>query len=512
MSQLTVGPRVALDGVPEGLAAYARVLVREDRDGRRTVRDRRGRLSLRHGVVLVQDLGSEAFDPAVAVELAELMDDEELADVVATADAAVGRSRRGWVFGAGTRVASGWSQLPDGLDSVVALARAGLVELQAAVADGHRLEPPSRWTLSAVGLAAARFLEDSVEARMDAITFAADGIDPEGELAMLVSSDPDPFLAAGTAMLEERGWPAHPSLEAAALAAVDREVLAVARALVGRLPLDRRPLSVLAVEVTGDTHGLDPGRPLAAVADLVIELCRDDAVARRPDEDDEVDEDVTRRPVAPTVARERARDRWDAVGIDTDAFGSTAVVWGLPGIEDHPLGGLLAHGQRHATVVHVGLSTLRASDGGVQRPSETSSGWLFTCENAALLQWASSRSIGTPLVLSGGQPSVATRELLRRAVAAGWRVAVGADFEPGGLAAAATLLSHLGNAAVPWRLSVSDYVEGAGSGPPLPLSTVRTDWDPDLAAVLADRRRRVTEEDRWEVLTDDLGRGHPGGA
>lgn len=209
------------------------------------------------------------------------------------------------------------------------------------------------------------------------------------------------------------------------------------------------------------------------------------------------------------LASERRRDHWDLAGIETDGYASTAVEWGLPGVDDHPLGGLLEHGRLHGVVVHLGLHAVRRRPGGVGPPPDGSPGWLFTCENAALLQWVSTRAVDVPVVLAGGQPSVATRELLRRAVEAGWRVAVGADFEPGGLAAAGALLVELGGAAEPWRLSADDYRAGPASGPPITSAPPPTDWDPTLAKALSARGRRVTEEDRWDILTNDLVRGAP---
>lgn len=100
--------------------------------------------------------------------------------------------------------------------------------------------------------------------------------------------------------------------------------------------------------------------------------------------------------------------------------------------------------------------------------------------------------------------------LLQAAASAGWRVALSADFEPGGLARAASLLSRLPDA-VPWRLSSRDYLNhlDRGTGAPIGSRKVTTPWDPPLGELLAKLQVRLTEEDRFDQLADDLKAGVP---
>lgn len=146
----------------------------------------------------------------------------------------------------------------------------------------------------------------------------------------------------------------------------------------------------------------------------------------------------------------------------------------------------------------------------VAAPPTGSPSWVFAVENEALLSWAWRNAVDAPVVWHNG--TTAARLLLVALGRAGWRIAVSADFEQGGLIRAVGLLSAVPTAH-PWRLSARDYLaavaDRSGSGPPLSTIQVSTAWDLPLGRLLVQHRIRVTEEDRFDALAGDMAAGAP---
>ena len=88
-----------------------------------------------------------------------------------------------------------------------------------------------------------------------------------------------------------------------------------------------------------------------------------------------------------------------------------------------------------------------------------------------------------------------------------------ADFEPGraGWHGLRRCCSRLPDA-VPWRLSSRDYLnhlDCGGTGAPIGSRKFTTPWDPPLGELLAKLQVRLTEEDRFDQLAEDLKAGVP---
>jgi hypothetical protein len=96
--------------------------------------------------------------------------------------------------------------------------------------------------------------------------------------------------------------------------------------------------------------------------------------------------------------------------------------------------------------------------------------------------------------------------------AAGWRVAVRADFDPAGLAHVRTLLSACPEA-IPWRMTAADYAASEptpGTDGPVSVTPDDTPWDPTLARAITASGAPAYEEALLPKLLDDLSQGCPG--
>jgi hypothetical protein len=248
-------------------------------------------------------------------------------------------------------------------------------------------------------------------------------------------------------------------------------------ALAQALPADGVPLSVLATRCGLGTHDLDPtgrfGRIAARVAALIAGF------------------------EVPASQRD-AREVWQRVGVHRDPWSSSLVGWRLPLDPTHPAGAVAAaHGPTRAALLSLDVVT---APGRLMLPPTGDRCALYAVENAALLAACVDAEADAPVVWG---TSVAARHVLVAAAQAGWRVWVSADFEPGGLKHAASLLAQLGDSGVPWRIGADDYdpeltdMSFDGRVPATP-------WDPRLADLLEGHRRRVTEEDRLALLLDDV--------
>lgn len=109
------------------------------------------------------------------------------------------------------------------------------------------------------------------------------------------------------------------------------------------------------------------------------------------------------------------------------------------------------------------------------------------------------------LVCTGGQPSTAVVELLRRLSAAGAQVRYHGDFDWAGLRIARALGSQV--PWVPWRYRAVDYLAAVAEGAHslrLTGSAAPSPWDPELATVMAERGISIEEEFVVERLVEDV--------
>ena len=215
---------------------------------------------------------------------------------------------------------------------------------------------------------------------------------------------------------------------------------------------------------------------------------------------------VAGRPV-PTSA-EGERELWEAVGVVLDALASRVLVAGLaPDGADPVSRGLRSKGEAGlATVLTLDdVSVLLAEPG-----SRLAGGLVSVVENPEVVV-AALAELGPrcpPVICTEGRPHLAAMRLLAGIRDRGERLRVHADFDWDGLAIAGSVLAPR---AEPWRMSAADFlraVRRASAGErPLPQLTgtrVRSAWDPELAAAMAQAGVEVHEEDE-NVLGDLVG-------
>jgi len=244
-----------------------------------------------------------------------------------------------------------------------------------------------------------------------------------------------------------------------------------------------RDLGALASEMTGDAHGLDDGRPLAAV------VLRGVAAARG---------------VAPPESPADRRALWAAVGVSTDAVSGTVMTWALRPPDVDAWSASLRARADLGLVTHLTVQELRspaASGAALVRPGAV----VSVCENPQVLQAAARAGVVGPLVCTSGNPSAAGWLLLDRLVEDGGDVRYHGDLDWPGVSIAARVLAR---GARPWRLAAVDYesavAASGGTGLPLAGPPVPTPWDDGLSAAMRRRAVAVHEEAVLTTLLADL--------
>lgn len=268
-------------------------------------------------------------------------------------------------------------------------------------------------------------------------------------------------------------------LRAAGLLRSTPGALAAAVAAVRTVDVDPLPrtLGELAAAVTGDAHGLDPGRRAGAVAVR--------GLAARAGEP------------APTTAADRTR-LWAEVGVRTDDVSGTALVlgWRPPGTSAWAVS-MRARADL-GLPTHVTLRELRAAP----RPWAAPGDVVHACENPQVVQAAADRGLGGPLICLQGSPSAAGSLLVDGLLADGAVVRYHGDVDWPGVAIAGRVLAA---GAQPWRMSAADYRAAVPSaGVPLTGRPVATLWDPELASAMADTGIALHEEAVVHHLLADL--------
>ncbi len=255
--------------------------------------------------------------------------------------------------------------------------------------------------------------------------------------------------------------------------------------LISRFPVPGVPLAELAAQVAGDSHGLDPGRPLGTLGVRAAAAIGG---------------------LESWTGSEARRDAWASVGVLCDELSAPVLVLNLRSGDN----GLTARALRlHAD----GGEPYRLTSRQLLRhppqfhPAVTGS-TVFVCENPTVVAAAANR-LGiacAPMVCIDGQPRTPSRLLLTRLTAAGITLAYHGDFDWAGIGIANLVMAR--HQAQPWRMSTSDYL-AAGGGTVLRHLPVAATWDPDLEPAMLRRSRTIHEEQVLEDLLTDLAEHGP---
>ncbi|MEX0652532.1 MAG: TIGR02679 family protein [Phycisphaeraceae bacterium] len=252
--------------------------------------------------------------------------------------------------------------------------------------------------------------------------------------------------------------------------------------VVQRLPAQGISLAELAAECCGDSHALDPARPVGTLAVRAAAVLGDVQLRRT------------------ASSRRRA---WDAVGVICDELSAPVLVLNLPasgaGVTSQLLQISAAAGEPCRITVR---QLLRHPPTFVSLARD---GVVFVCENPTVVA-AAAHQLGAaawPLVCIDGQPTTAARLLLNLLSGAGATLHYHGDFDWGGVRIANRIIAD--HQAVPWRMSTTDYIAAAASGGrELRGSAVPAMWDHGLSAAMLDRGVAVHEERVVPTLIADL--------
>lgn len=258
-------------------------------------------------------------------------------------------------------------------------------------------------------------------------------------------------------------------------------MLARLAAALDRLPAQSPlPLPMLAWQVCGDPHGLDP----AATTGRYLQLASVELMGGDPDAADSI-----------TIRRALMN-----LGIVVDRLSTGTIVCGVRCRPDTPLGRLLGAGNEAQVPVSISGATL---DRGAPRFDPAS--WLCV-ENPSLVEHATQFDSPPPMVCTSGWPSTDTQRLLDLARQQGIELCYAGDYDGEGLAIAAWMAVRYGARIL---MTAATY-EAADLEHALPWkgAVPETPWDPALADAIRARRRIVYQEDPavyGSLLTADLG-------
>lgn len=198
------------------------------------------------------------------------------------------------------------------------------------------------------------------------------------------------------------------------------------------------------------------------------------------------------------------RTAWAAVGVDCDDLTGGLLALGL-----HPHGWSLPPD----TVVTIPPRELSRC----AWPTPPHPGIeVFVTENPSVVTAAADLAATTScngrpvrLLCTVGTPSAREIEAIARLAAAGWRVAVRADFDEAGLAHVDALLRGVPTAR-PWRMGARDYLASLAEAGAATQVTLRdralpgTPWDPALQHAMSERGLAAYEETLIDCLLEDL--------
>jgi uncharacterized protein (TIGR02679 family) len=258
--------------------------------------------------------------------------------------------------------------------------------------------------------------------------------------------------------------------------AASRELLENALRVLAELPTDD-VLPVLAERTTGHTHALDEGTRLGSYVLLALATLHGVGV--------------------PSDAESRRR-LWAMAGVSCDEISTVVIVAGLRPAGDDAVAMSLRAFADAGLAASVTLAQLNAHPVKVRAPA------VHVVENPAVLTTALRRfgAACPPMVCSSGWPNTAVVRLLRQVAAGGAELRYHGDFDGDGVRIAAHVMAK--TAALPWRLSVGDYLAACPErGQPVGRMT-EAPWDPDLAPAMREHGVAVPEERVAGTLLDDL--------
>jgi uncharacterized protein (TIGR02679 family) len=248
--------------------------------------------------------------------------------------------------------------------------------------------------------------------------------------------------------------------------------------LLQEMPLDDEPIASVAARLTGNSHALDPGSPLAALILRGVSLVHQCAM--------------------PLSAAER-RELWSKAGVVCDELSAPVLTFNLHLADAYPLTDILAAARAATMPIHLTTRLLLATDWKrIEAPPR-----VFVCENPSIVALAI-RQLGArsaPLVCVDGEPKTAAWRLLHQLRTAGTEIWYHGDFDWKGLAIGSRVIGRLN--ARPWRYLVADYTVATGteelSGTPFDAP-----WAPGLTVAMQKRNRLIHEEAVADLLLADL--------
>jgi uncharacterized protein (TIGR02679 family) len=254
-----------------------------------------------------------------------------------------------------------------------------------------------------------------------------------------------------------------------------KDLLQQAQRVLIRLPEHGIPRAQLAAQTLGDSHALDAGFP---VSTLVLRAGATDSA-----EQGEGDE--------------HPREQWARLGVTVNELAAPALCLNLP-IQQSSLATTLAPGEP----IHLTLRKLLRDPPAWAAHNQD----VFVCENPNIVAIAADR-LGqrcAPLVCTDGMPSAAQQTLISQLRASGARLRYHGDFDWPGLRIGNFVIRVLG--ATPWRFGTEDYLTACLTGGSKLGDAGRAEaqWDPRLAATMADRSCAIHEEAIAETLLLDL--------
>ena len=250
-------------------------------------------------------------------------------------------------------------------------------------------------------------------------------------------------------------------------------------AVLAALPHAGTTRPVLAAELTGDAHALDPPRPLARLVAAALRFA-DGADAG-------------------------ADDALAAHGVFHQDLTRTVLALNLPAAGDSWLARSLRLHAEAAEPAHVTLRQLLPATPAMFEGIRE----VFACENPAVVGVAAGRlgRRSAPLVCVGGQPGSAVHRLFALLTGAGVTLRYHGDFDAAGLGILRQLARRHG--VRPWRMGAGDYAAAVDAGRGVPAEGAAeavTAWDPALGPLVRERGHAVHEEAVVEDLLADLAR------
>lgn len=244
------------------------------------------------------------------------------------------------------------------------------------------------------------------------------------------------------------------------------------------MPLDDEPIASVAARLTGNSHALDPGSPLATLILRGVSLVYQCGM--------------------PASASQR-RELWSKAGVVSDELSAPLLTFNLLLPHASPLTEILAAAHTATMPIHLSTRLLLATDwNGVEAPQR-----VFVCENPSIVALAARRlgARSSPLVCLDGEPKTAAWHLLRRLRDAGTEIWYHGDFDWKGLAIGSRVIARLN--ARPWRYSVADYMVATATEE-LVGASFEAPWAPGLTAAMQERKKLIHEEAVADLLLADL--------